>query len=132
MFLREAQKKKNTKIKAKKREMKRVEAFDVNDWLCGRCKDVLSGAHTYKPCTCDRPPQKETFLVTGQGGSPVYSNASVKFCTEYITNDNDFSEDKLSSAEFLHPVLYEDREPGFSAHEFEVNFRKGVIARNGR
>ena len=80
-FLREVQKKKNTKIKAKKREMKRVEAFDVNDWLCGRCKDVLSGAHTYKPCTCSRPPPKETFLVTGQGGSPVYSNASVKFCS---------------------------------------------------
>ena len=130
-FPKEYHHEKKTKQKAKRKERK----WNVNDYLCRYCKAILVGKWRalYKSCTCDRPPPKSTFQVTGQAGSPVYSKGSIMRCAEYIIEDkNLISEDQFSSQEFLHPVLYEDQDSGSSSHLLTFDFKKGFVASNGR
>ena len=119
--------------KSTKREKRRqIIRSSVTDFLCERCKMVHSGEKVWDECICIRPPPKETFQVTGYNSTPIYSSGSIKHCAEYSFKENEFSDDQISSANFYHPVLYEDRhkESSYSEPSFYVDFQKGYITRN--
>ena len=127
-----------TTIKPKPQKERRKcsrEIHQLHPSLCSHCTLVLNGEssclHDSK-CSCIRPPPKKTFHVTGQSGAPIYSSSALDnyflsfrqfkpYCTEYISDENVYTEEQTSSPDFLHPVLYEDRDTYSDNHEFTID-----------